>query len=531
MMKIGRGLLVLFVSAVLVASVMLFTACGSAADRFTEPSTRPSFTQVTTIGELDGFVVLSGCGTACVVLCVSQGMRGVYDFASRRFIVPIGSGDISIENGLFIHSEEDATGAVTYSIYSVSGGIATVSGADAYSSVAITDSVTLLTCDGVSRYIDTYTGETTELRPMTVASINSRAAYETEDRLITDDGNGIYGIYDKATYGLVRTVDALAGMPSNAETELFVLADGNIAAQALVEVPAGSENADIFLNGVDTYVAYDIVTGITDISDGSFEEKDIDYVIEDLENALTDNEFSDEYSCDNIARITRTGAGKTARSSTLASLDNGLGIDIDFADISVGDASSLTYLGNGKFLAGGYVFDEDGTIYDTGASTAGKGMYYKDDDDSVWICSTSSDNAVMLSGPGRVAGYSVYVYGDFYMVMFTYKTTTSPVVYTLTETYFGSFSSHGQEVYDGVQTMNLTHFRNYGIVCIYENESGYGVYSVGGSGDILERIADGELRGAYGIRSTPNGAYTGVILSIANNDETETIYVTPSANG
>ena len=68
MMKIGRGLLVLFVSAVLVASVMLFTACGSAADRFTEPSTRPSFTQVTTIGELDGFVVLSGRGSACVVV-------------------------------------------------------------------------------------------------------------------------------------------------------------------------------------------------------------------------------------------------------------------------------------------------------------------------------------------------------------------------------------------------------------------------------------------------------------------------------
>ena len=492
--------IVLCAAAVLSAAV--FTACG-AKGYFVEPEKAVYLTRAGKLTALDGYTVRSGSGRTRIVVKEGTGTEedeyGLYDFVAGKFVVSPSSDEITNNGGVFIRSAEGTDGTVTYEAYTATQRIG---GSDEMPDVvSVSRTHTRADIGNDTYFVDRETGAFEKTKNPLAKYIATGAEYETDKYLIAESSDSnVYDYYDADTFEYIRTTDAACGMPLECDDlKTFVLSNGDIAAQATVEVPADSENIDKYEYGA----AYDIVTHIIDAGSGKHKNKDVSFVIINVRNSASSSSFDKLWDCDNIASVTLIDEDTLSPGSkTLVALGNGLGVDYDFSEfagVNVPDSSVIYYLGGDKIVIGYDLYDGSGKLLASDIEPLGDGYFGKAFGNTIKVY--DSDLEEVYSRDVAENGMpDFYVFGDRLVVVEKSSSGTCNV-----RVVGGSSMS--------VDTFGGTYMNAYGVFTATGSDGKYMLCSIGEGGGINTLVTSDDAISINGSYTDENGEFAGLIVT------------------
>ncbi len=507
------------VTAAIVFSALFFTGCG-AKGYFAEPEDAMYVTSAQEVTELKG-CTFENYVVKDVAIVTRQGQNGteygLYDFDKRTFLSPLAAGEITYEGGLFLRTEMTGNGT-TYRLYSCTQSVCAPT-QDVPEVYQISREYVRADVEETTYFVNRLTGDYTIAESRTAKYIDGRCLYETDKYLVTEGSQSvIFEYYDSDTFEYVRTTDITRGMPAYDNLiGAYVLSNGDIVVQAAVPTWEGSKDADIIMSSGSSVTAYDIVTHIVDADSGKHKEKEVNFLINDVSNAAADSSFGEKWDCDNVAVVymidedARTQSG----ASTMVALSDSLKIKYDFSELTgspIDSFSDISYLGNGRFYAGGNIYDNGGKLLaaDVNIISGGKYFYKTYSGGTTKVYDTRSLKEI----------YSLETYGSVYGYCDTY------VVYKnngITSSVYVNFKNGNVESYDCAEFIG-TYLNGYGLFAVkVGNNTDYDFYALGENGVSLLFSSNGSTVGISKI-ADDRGNYAGYIVSAGSGSDTS-VYV------
>lgn len=388
--------------AAVVFSAAVLTGCG-ASGYFAEPEDAVYPTRAERIAELDGCAVGTGSNGTYVVTKQSGSsvQYGLYDFVGRRFVSPLGEGVITLTGGAFLRTAAKS-GETEYTVYTSKGQIGVYKDVPDITRVSRDD--VRVDVGGVTYFADMSTGACETVEGLGLY-IDSRADYETDKYLIVDGTEtGEYEYYDADTFGYIRTVYAFRGLPADLSNGFSdVLSDGDILVQALVSVPEGSKDADLYVEGA----GFDLITQIVSAGSGSRKNKNVDFIVGGLDNSASSSTFTDKYDCDNIATVMKIHDDtRVLMDEEYVMLSDSLGIKYELSELTGGTVShrNVNYLGDNRFIFNGDLYDGGGKLLASDVLAIG----------NEYIRKTFADGTVRIYDAGKLEEVYAYEPDDGY---------------------------------------------------------------------------------------------------------------------
>lgn len=408
-MKRSRAIKFIFASvlaATLVASALCIGACG-VTGCFNEPDYK-YYDNAMTIERAKGYS--RGSVSEGVALFENGSSYILYSLEQDRVIAE-STTPFAAHSGYWTCEKNDKT-----AVYGKLGFVCETDGA--LSIVTVSSGNIIRISDSASgyKYLNVKTGEVTSSTsgPLSVdlAQIN----------VITDDyiaymTNDVVRVYDPKTVELVREIDISHILPYLSTVEYSyngVLDNGDIVYQ----VVAGTSYAfdyDYISDGNH----YKIFTYVIDPLSGKAKEKNVDFVINHIENRYDgyDTEIN-SYACDNVARVKTIKDGYMLENESFVELSNSLEVGQDLSDpAGVGNFMNVRYIGDGKFYEvsersvykeGGELVAADVTMYGTRFFSVVKGNMQYVYDVQTESCINEEGYATSI--------HMFYAYGDVLVI-------------------------------------------------------------------------------------------------------------------
>lgn len=510
------------VTSAIVFSALFFTGCG-AKGYFEEPGDAMYVTSAQEVTELKG-CTFQNYVVKDVAIVTRQGQSGteygLYDFDKRTFLSPLATGEITYEGGLFLRTETSDT-ATTYRLYSCtqSVGAPTQDVPDVYQ---ISRKYVRADVEETTYFVNRLTGDYTIAENRTAKYIAERCVYETDKYLVTEGSKtGTFEYYDSGTFEYVRTIDSTRVMPAyDYFLGAYVLSNGDVVVQAAVPTWEGNKDADIIMSSGYSVLAYDIVTHIVDADSGKHNEKEVNFIINDVSNAATSVSFEDKWDCDNVALVSMIDEDTRMQSgvSTLVALSDSLKIKYDFSELtgsSIGSISTISYLGNGKFYADGNIYDNGGKLLAVNVNiiSGGKYFYKTFSDGTTRVYETRHINEKYSFDTSDVA---IYGYGDSFIAYDKSRNTVN--------VYFENGNVQGFSC----TSFSATYLSGYGLFSLTVNSNTENKLYAVGENNVTELFTFAGSIVDISEFTDDSGNYAGYIVSAGSGSDTS-VYILSAA--
>lgn len=408
-MKRSRAIKFIFASvlaATLVASVLCIGACGITGC-FNEPEYK-YYDSAMTIERAKGYSL--GSVSEGVALFENGSSYILYSLEQDRVIAE-STTPFAAHSGYWTCEKNDKT-----AVYGKLGFVCETDSALSIVTVNSGNIIRISESAGGYKYLNVKTGEVISPAsgPLSVdlAQIN----------VITDDyiaymTDNVVRVYDPKTIELVREINISRILPYAYVTEneyIGVLDNGDIVCQ-IVTVTSAESDYDYISGGKH----YKIFTYLVDPLSGKVKEKNVDFVIDDIENRYDGYDTAvNSYACDNVAMIRTIKDGYMLQNESFVELGNSLKVGHDLSDPArVGSFMNARYIGDGKFydMSERSVYKESGKLVAADATMYGTRFFSVVKGNVRYVYDAQTERCINEEGyPTSV--HMFYAYGDVLVI-------------------------------------------------------------------------------------------------------------------